>query len=67
MQNTHWVKLGATSPPRDLFTAVALSVRDQMVDRFLETQERYQQKDPKRLYYLSIEFLIGQSLAQQSL
>ena len=48
--------------PRDLFTAVALSVRDQMVDRFLETQERYQQKDPKRLYYLSIEFLIGQSL-----
>jgi len=47
---------------RDLFTAVALSVRDQMVDRFLETQERYQQEDPKRLYYLSIEFLIGQSL-----
>jgi starch phosphorylase len=47
----------------DLFTAVALSVRDQMVDRFLETQERYRQKDPKRLYYLSIEFLIGQSLA----
>ena len=46
----------------DLFSAVALSVRDQMVDRFLETQERYQQKDPKRLYYLSIEFLIGQSL-----
>ena len=48
--------------PVDLFTAVALSVRDQMVDRFLETQERYRQKDPKRLYYLSIEFLIGQSL-----
>ena len=48
--------------PRDLFTAVALSVRDQMVDRMLETEERYQQKDPKRLYYLSIEFLIGQSL-----
>ncbi len=48
--------------PVDLFTAVALSVRDQMVDRFLETQERYQQNDPKRLYYLSIEFLVGQSL-----
>ncbi|HXK26669.1 MAG TPA: glycogen/starch/alpha-glucan phosphorylase, partial [Candidatus Binatia bacterium] len=48
--------------PRDLFTAVALTVRDQMVDRFLETEERCQQKDPKRLYYLSIEFLIGQSL-----
>ena len=49
--------------PVELFTAVALSVRDQMVDRFLETQERYQQTDPKRLYYLSIEFLIGRSLA----
>ena len=49
--------------PVDLFTAVGLSVRDQMMDRFLETQERYRQKDPKRLYYLSIEFLIGQSLA----
>jgi starch phosphorylase len=49
--------------PEDLFSAVALSVRDRMVDRFLETQQRFQQRDPKRLYYLSIEFLIGQSLA----
>ena len=49
--------------PDDLFSAVALSVRDQMVDRFLQTQQRFQQSDPKRLYYVSIEFLIGQSLA----
>ncbi len=48
--------------PVDLFTAVALSLRDRMVDQFLETEERYRQKDPKRLYYLSIEYLIGQSL-----
>ncbi|HEY7219891.1 MAG TPA: glycogen/starch/alpha-glucan phosphorylase, partial [Candidatus Binatia bacterium] len=47
---------------RDLFTAVALTVRDRMVDRFLETEERYQQRDAKRLYYLSIEYLIGPSL-----
>ena len=47
---------------RDLFTVVALAVRDQMVERMLETEQRYQQKDPKRLYYLSMEFLIGQSL-----
>ena len=47
---------------RDLFTVVALAVRDQMVERMLETEARYQQKDPKRLYYLSMEFLIGQSL-----
>jgi starch phosphorylase len=46
----------------DLFTAVALSVRDLLVEQMLETEERYRQKDQKRLYYLSIEFLIGQSL-----
>lgn len=47
---------------RDRFNAVALAVRDQMVDRMFETEERYRQSDSKRLYYLSIEFLIGQSL-----
>jgi glycogen phosphorylase len=46
----------------DLLTAVALSVRDRLVERMLETEERYRQQDPKRLYYLSIEFLLGQSL-----
>ena len=48
--------------PGDLFTAVALAVRDQMVERYLETAARYAHQDPKRLYYLSIEFLLGQSL-----
>jgi glycogen phosphorylase len=47
---------------RDLYTAVALSVRDGMVDRLLETEERYRDKDSKCLAYLSIEFLLGQSL-----
>ncbi len=47
---------------RDRFSAVAYAVRDQLVDLHLETEERYRQKDAKRLYYLSIEFLVGQSL-----
>ena len=47
---------------RDLFQAVALAVRDRLVDGMLETEYRYEQLDPKRLYYLSIEFLIGRSL-----
>ncbi len=46
----------------DLLTAVALSIRDLLVERMLETEERYRQADPKRLSYISIEFLIGQSL-----
>jgi glycogen phosphorylase len=44
------------------FTAVALSVRDRLVDRMLETKERYRKSDPKRLHYLSIEFLLGRLL-----
>lgn len=47
---------------RELFTAVALAVRDFLIDRMMDTEDRYQQTDPKRLYYLSMEFLIGQSL-----
>ena len=59
----HWRDLSA----RDRFDAVALAVRDRMVDRMLETEERYRRSDPKRLYYLSIEFLIGQSLGNNLL
>ncbi len=44
------------------FTAVALAVRDLMIDRLLESEVRYRRKDAKRMYYLSIEFLIGRSL-----
>jgi starch phosphorylase len=47
---------------KDLFTAVALSVRDRLVERMLDTEERYRREDPKCLAYLSIEYLLGQSL-----
>ncbi|HEY7532240.1 MAG TPA: glycogen/starch/alpha-glucan phosphorylase, partial [Nitrospiraceae bacterium] len=53
--------------PRDRFSAVALAVRDQMVDLMLETEDRFRRRDSKRLYYLSIEFLIGQSLGNNLL
>ena len=46
----------------DLFRAVALTVRDRLVDQMFATEARYQQASAKRLYYLSIEFLIGRSL-----
>jgi starch phosphorylase len=48
--------------PTDLFNAVALSVRDRLVEKMLETEERCQRADPKQINYLSIEFLMGQSL-----
>ncbi len=48
--------------PRDLFWAVALAARDKMVDGMLATEKRYQEAGAKRLYYLSMEFLMGRTL-----
>ena len=47
---------------RDLLTGLTLTVRDQLVQRMVDTQARYDQQDAKQVYYLSIEFLIGRSL-----
>ncbi len=47
---------------RDILLALTLAVREQLLDRMLETEERYARADAKRLYYLSLEFLIGRSL-----
>jgi starch phosphorylase len=48
---------------RDRFEALARSVRDILSQRWLLTEKTYEQQNPKRLYYLSMEFLIGRSLA----
>jgi glycogen phosphorylase len=47
---------------RDLFMIAALALRDFLVDGMMETEERYREGDAKRLYYLSMEFLVGRSL-----
>jgi starch phosphorylase len=44
------------------FRAVALAVRDRLVERMLETEARYARADVKRIYYLSLEFLMGRAL-----
>jgi glycogen phosphorylase len=46
----------------DHFISLALSVRDQLVSRWLQTQQSYYENDVKRVYYLSMEFLIGRLL-----
>ena len=51
------------SAPRDRFEAFARSVRDILSQRWVLTEKTYERKNPKRLYYLSMEFLIGRSLA----
>ena len=47
---------------RDIYLALTLSLRDRLLEKLLETEARYQAADAKRLYYLSMEFLIGRSL-----
>jgi glycogen phosphorylase len=47
---------------RDRFEALAHSVRDILSQRWLLTDKTYEQQNPKRLYYFSMEFLIGRSL-----
>jgi len=46
----------------DLYNAVALAVRDRLIERWLDTQQTYYNTDHKRVYYLSMEFLMGRLL-----
>ena len=48
---------------RERFEAAARSVRDVLSQRWLLTEETYQRQNCKRIYYLSMEFLMGRSLA----
>ena len=50
------------APRRERFEAVARSLRDLLAQRWLKTQEIYDRANPKRVYYLSMEFLIGRTL-----
>ncbi len=52
----------ATVGPRERYEAVARAVRDVLSQRWLRTEQTYERENPKRIYYLSMEFLIGRSL-----
>ena len=48
---------------QDWYHAVASAVRDRLVERWMETTQRWRAADAKRVYYLSMEFLIGRTLS----
>ncbi len=51
-----------TATDRDWFHAVAYMVRDRLTERWMDTMRSYYRNDTKRVYYLSMEFLIGRTL-----
>lgn len=51
-----------TATPRDWFFTTAYAIRDRLIERWMETMRSYYRTDSKRIYYLSLEFLIGRSL-----
>ncbi len=57
----------ANATERDWFEASAHAVRDQLIEKQLKTADECVKQDPKRLYYLSLEFLIGRTLSNAAL
>ena len=47
---------------RDYYFTLANVVKDHLVSRWIRTQQHYYETDPKRVYYLSLEFYMGRSL-----
>jgi starch phosphorylase len=52
----------STATGFDRFMALSLAIRDQIVERWIETQRTYYERDVKRAYYLSAEYLLGRTL-----
>ncbi|MDE7113591.1 MAG: glycogen/starch/alpha-glucan phosphorylase, partial [Acetatifactor sp.] len=48
--------------PQQIFQAVALAMKDQIVDNWMDSQKAYEKEDPKMVYYMSMEFLMGRAL-----
>ncbi|HUK53127.1 MAG TPA: glycogen/starch/alpha-glucan phosphorylase [Candidatus Binatia bacterium] len=46
----------------NIYLALAYAVKHDLLDRMIDTVERYERNDPKRIYYLSIEYLLGRFL-----
>jgi glycogen phosphorylase len=63
----HYIRFSSARPPsrlsrHDWYCITAQAVRDMLLERMLETQTQFERTGAKRLYYLSLEYLIGRSL-----
>ena len=55
-------KDAVTATERDWFYATAFMTRDRLIERWMDTMRSYYNRDAKRVYYLSMEFLMGRTL-----
>jgi len=51
-----------TATAHDNYWAFAIAIRDRLVERWIQTQQRYHKQNVRRVYYLSMEFLMGRLL-----
>jgi len=56
-----------TAKDRDLYHTLAYTVRDRLIERWMETMRSCYRQDAKRVYYLSLEFLMGRTLTNSML
>ena len=47
---------------QQIFQGVSYAIKDTIVDNWMETQKAYDEQDPKIVYYMSMEFLMGRAL-----
>ncbi|MBQ7775925.1 MAG: glycogen/starch/alpha-glucan phosphorylase [Lachnospiraceae bacterium] len=47
---------------QQIFQAVAYAMKDQIIDNWMDTQKTYEKEDPKMVYYMSMEFLMGRAM-----
>ena len=59
------VKDKFTKADHDEYYSLSLAVRDRIIDRWFSTQKRYYTENSKRVYYLSLEFLLGTNAGKQ--
>jgi len=48
--------------PQQIFQAASYSIKDRVIGNWMNTQEAYDKEDPKTVYYMSMEFLMGRAL-----